>query len=71
VATDICIRLGKRIRALRLKKHWTQGMLADHADLGRVYLSEIENGRKEICVKALEKIACALSVSLDEFFRGI
>ena len=70
VSTDICIRIGKRIRALRLKRHWTQEMLADHAVLGRVYLSEIENGRKEVCVRTLERIADALSVSLEDFFQG-
>jgi transcriptional regulator with XRE-family HTH domain len=37
--------------------------------VGRVYLSEIENGRKEVCVRTLERIADALSVSLDEFFQ--
>jgi transcriptional regulator with XRE-family HTH domain len=71
VATDICIRIGKRIRALRLKRHWTQEMLADHAVLGRVYLSEIENGRKEVCVRTLERIAKALSVPLSEFFEEL
>ncbi len=46
-------------------------MLAGHAVLGRVYLSEIENGRKEVCVRTLERIAKALSVSLSEFFEEI
>jgi putative PIN family toxin of toxin-antitoxin system len=39
--------------------------------LGRVYLSEIENGRKEVCVRTLERIAEALSVSLAEFFQEL
>ena len=43
-------------------------MLADHAVLGRVYLSEIENRRKEVCIRTLERIAEALSISLAEFF---
>jgi len=46
-------------------------MLADHAVLGRVYLSEIENGRKEVCVRTLERIADALAVSLAEFFQEL
>ena len=46
-------------------------MLADHAVLGRVYLSEIENGRKEVCVRALERIAKALSIPLSEFFEEL
>jgi transcriptional regulator with XRE-family HTH domain len=71
VSTDICIRVGRQIRTLRRKRGWTQKMLADHAVLGRVYLSEIENGRKEVCVRTLERISTALSVSLSEFFQGI
>jgi hypothetical protein len=44
-------------------------MLADHTVLGRVYLSEIENRRKEVCVRTLERIVEAPSVSLAEFFQ--
>jgi len=45
-------------------------MLADHAQLTREHLSELENGHKEIGVRALEKIAQALGVSLHQFFEG-
>jgi transcriptional regulator with XRE-family HTH domain len=45
-------------------------MLADHAELTREHLSELENGHKEIGVRALEKIARALSLSLHQFFEG-
>ncbi len=46
-------------------------MLADHADLTREHLSELENGHKEIGIRALEKIAQALNVSLPKFFEGL
>jgi len=46
-------------------------MLADHAELAREHLSELENGKKEIGVKTLERIAQALDVSLQEFFEGL
>jgi len=45
-------------------------MLADHAELTREHLSELENGHKEIGVRALEKIARALGMSLHRFFEG-
>jgi transcriptional regulator with XRE-family HTH domain len=45
-------------------------MLADHAELSREHLSELENGHKEIGVRALEKIALALDLNLREFFEG-
>ncbi len=37
-------------------------MLADHAELTREHLSELENGHKEIGVRILEKIARALDI---------
>jgi transcriptional regulator with XRE-family HTH domain len=45
-------------------------MLADHAELTREHLSELENGHKEIGVRALEKIVGALDLNLHQFFEG-
>jgi len=70
MATDICVRIGRRIRVLRTERKWTQAMLADHAELAREHLSELENGHKEIGVRALEKIAQALDLNLHQFFEG-
>lgn len=70
MAKDICVRIGRRIRILRTDRGWTQAMLADHAELTREHLSELENGHKEIGVRALEKIALALGVNLHQFFEG-
>ncbi len=67
---DICVRIGRRIRVLRTERKWTQAMLADHAELAREHLSELENGHKEIGVRALEKIAQALDLNLHQFFEG-
>jgi transcriptional regulator with XRE-family HTH domain len=45
-------------------------MLADHAALTREHLSELENGKKELGVKALERIVSALDLTLSQFFEG-
>jgi putative transcriptional regulator len=68
MATDICVWVGRRIRLLRTRKGWTQQILADHAELTREHLSELENGKKEIGIRTIERIATALGVSLHEFF---
>lgn len=65
------MRVGRRIRVLRTEREWTQAMLADHAELTREHLSELENGHKEIGIRALEKIAQALGVNLQQFFEGL
>lgn len=71
MATDICVRIGRRIRILRTQREWTQTMLADHAGLTREHLSELENGHKEIGARTLERITTALDTKLSQFFEGI
>jgi putative transcriptional regulator len=68
MATDICITVGKRIWILRLERGWTQQILADHAELTREHLSELESGKKEIGLRALDRIAKALEVSPAKLF---
>ena len=63
------MRLGRRIRVLRSKRGWTQAMLADHAQITREHLSELENGRKEAGVRTVEQIASALEMTLEQFFQ--
>ena len=71
MAKDICVRIGRRIRVLRTERGWSQAMLADHSELAREHLSELENGHKEIGARTLERISIALGVSLHQFFEGI
>lgn len=71
MAKDICVRIGRRIRVLRTARGWTQAMLADHSELTREHLSELENGKKEIGIRALDRISQALELTLQEFFKGL
>ena len=43
-------------------------MLADHAELSREHLSELESGKKEMGVCTLDRLAKALDVTLERFF---
>lgn len=43
-------------------------MLADHAQITREHLSELENGKKEAGIRTINQIVSALEVSLTEFF---
>lgn len=70
MATGDCKALGRRIRALRTAKGWTQQLLADHAELTRESISAIENGRFDPTFSTLARIARALSLTLEELFRG-
>lgn len=61
--------LGKRIRESRIKKGYTQKNLADRAEIGIVYLSEIERGIKMPSLTIFIKIINALEVSADYVLR--
>lgn len=61
--------LGKRIRESRIKKGYTQQNLAERADIGVVYISEIERGIKMPSLNIFIKIIDALDVSADYILR--
>ena len=70
MATDIRIWIGRRIRHLRDEKGWTQQLLADHADMNREHLSDLENGQYDPASGMVEKIAKALGINMETFFKG-
>ena len=61
--------LGKRIRESRISKGYTQQDLADRAEIGVVYISEIERGIKMPSLNIFIKIVDALDVSADYVLR--
>jgi transcriptional regulator with XRE-family HTH domain len=71
MATDICVRFGKRIRALRKERGWTQIDLAVHTGLGRVFLSDLERGKKEPCLRSIEILAIAFEMTIPQLFRSV
>lgn len=71
MATDICIRFGRRIRAMRRKRGWTQVYLAAHTGLGSVYISQLEHGKKEPGLRTLEILAMSFDMTPAQLLRGI
>jgi len=62
-------KLGEKIRKIRLKTEMTQEDLAFKAKLDYSYMNQIENGKRNPSVKALERIAKALQVSVKQLFE--
>jgi len=63
------IKLGKRIKELRLSKSLSQDDLCDRIEgLDSSYLSKIERGKYNTSATLLIKILFALEVSPDTFF---
>ena len=62
------IDIGSRIRYFRKLKGWSQETLALQAEMNPAFLGHLERGLKSPTVKTLEKIACALDISMAELF---
>lgn len=71
VAIDICTRLGRRVRVLRTERQWTQTYLAVHTGLGRIYISDIERGVKEPCLRTLNTLAEGFEMTVSELLQDI
>ena len=67
--TEINIKLGKRIRYLRLLRGYSQEKLAEAIDIATTSLSYIETGRGFMTLATLEKLAKVLDVELWEIFQ--
>ncbi len=63
-------KIGKRIKELRSAKGYSQEVFADLAGVDRTYINSVENGRRNISIVNIEKIAKALGCSLQEFFTS-
>ena len=61
--------LGKKLRDARQKKGYSQQVLAEIADIGNVYLGEIERGLKMPSLNTFIKLIEALDISADYILR--
>jgi transcriptional regulator with XRE-family HTH domain len=71
MASDVCEALGNRIRQLRTERGWRQIDLAEETGIHENHVSELELGRKEICLRTLQTIAKAFDLNLAELLKGI
>lgn len=61
--------IADNVRAIRAARSLKQEELAHIADLHPTYLSGIENGRKNLTVDLLERLAAALGVDEEDLVR--
>jgi transcriptional regulator with XRE-family HTH domain len=67
---SIKIKVGQRIKALRSQLGISQEALANKAGIDRTYVTDVENGRRNIAIENLEKLILALDTNLSDFFDG-
>ena len=59
---------GIRVRSLRQMLKISQEELSFRAGLNRNYISDVECGRRNVSLRAIEKIAHGLNVTIDALF---
>jgi len=64
------VRLGKKIRKLRLAKAWTQEELAAQTGLHSTYIGGVERGQRNLGFDNILKIARALGEHPSVLFEG-
>ena len=68
---DIKQTFGQKVNALRKGKNLSQEDLAEKSGLNRPYISAIEQGKRNVSLEVIEKLAEALEIEIKEFFEVV
>ena len=60
---------GRRLRALRQARAWSQDELAERAALHRTYVGSVERGERNVSLDAMHALADGLHVDITALFR--
>jgi transcriptional regulator with XRE-family HTH domain len=67
---DIKLKVGQRIKELRKELNLSQEALALKSEIDRTYVTDVENGRRNVSIEILERIIIGLEVSFADFFKS-
>jgi len=62
-------KLGLNLKRIRTKKGISQGDIARSLEVGRGFISTIENGKTNPTLATIAKLAKAVGVSVDELLK--
>jgi len=71
MSNELSARFGRRLQQLRKKQGWTQVYMAEHAGIDRSYISDMENGKKAVCLPTLQVIAKCFGISMSKLLSGL
>ena len=69
--SSIAARFGNRIRKLRMKRGLSQVEMAHRFGIDRGHISDLERGKKSVCLPMLEVLSKGFEVSVSELMRGV
>lgn len=68
---NITVRFGKRLRKLRKEKGWTQVQMADAFGIDRSYISDMERGKKNVCLPTLDVLAQGFGITISRLISRL
>ena len=68
---DFEIKFGRRLRKLREKRGWSQVEAAHSFGIDRGHLSDLERGKKSVCLPMLKVLSKGFNVTVSELMRGV
>ncbi len=62
-------KFGENMKKIRLEKGMSQGDICRSLNLDRAYISNVENGKQNLTISTMEKVAKALGVNIDTLLK--
>lgn len=63
---DIKLKIGKNIKKYRNLRGWSQEKMAHECRIDRTYITSVENGKRNLSIETLQKIAIGLSIKITD-----
>jgi transcriptional regulator with XRE-family HTH domain len=62
---------GAALREKRKAAHMSQMQLAEHSDLHRTYIADIERGARNISLLSISRLAHGLGITMSALLHGV
>lgn len=69
--TMIKEKFGNRVRALRTQANLSQEKFALLIEMDRTYLASLENGKRNVSLENIYKIARGFNITMEQLFSGL
>lgn len=68
---NIAVKFGERLRYLREKAGLSQGEMSHTFGIDRSHISDLEHGKKRVCLTMLETLADGFKITISELMKGV
>ncbi len=62
-------KFGENMKKIRLEKGMSQGDICRELGLDRAYISNVENGKQNLTLSTMDKVAKVLRVSVEQLLK--